>query len=109
MKVAARRIAAQRPMRRLIPLPRREAEGITEDGADIRLRSARARRERNFDRAAIRTERTGLRCPVEIAERPGESMEVMLRAVAVSQDGVEIAHESSAATASAIRLSTSAI
>jgi hypothetical protein len=45
------------------------------------------RRERNIQSAGKRSERFRLRRPVEIAERPGEPVEVMFGAVVILGDG----------------------
>src|SRR5262249_53271169 len=65
--------------------------------------------ERGLGRAGKRSKRVGLGRPVEIAERPGKPVEMVLRAVVVPVDGVGRAHEASDALVSFMRRSISAI
>ena len=81
-------------------LPRRQAERVPQDVADRRWRTAIARMadrrgasgrgvERVLRRAGERSKRIGLGRPVEITERPGEPVEVMLGAVVIGVDGAD--------------------
>jgi hypothetical protein len=89
MKIAAGRIDAQRPARAAKFLPRRQAKRVAEQMADARRsgRRIRSRRERDVLRAVERSKRIRLRCPVQIAERPGKPVEVMFGAVVIGDDG----------------------
>jgi hypothetical protein len=88
MKIAARRIDAERPSGAAKLLPRGQAEGVSKQMTKAPRCGRRigARCEWNFQGAVKRSERTRLRCPVEIAERPGKPVEVMLGAVVVGND-----------------------
>jgi len=102
VKVAARRVGAQRPSRIAELFPRREAQGVSQDGADVPamadcgLRIADRWRivgcvgprvERVLARTGERSKRVGLRRPVEIAEGTGEAVEVVLGPVVIGVDG----------------------
>ena len=114
MEIAARRIHPQRPTRLAEPLPggepERVPEHITKSGGaqrfsplleieqlivgrgpwQVAVREDRGRRVQRKDwRPVERAKWTWLRRPVEIAERPGEVLEVVLRAVVVAMDGLE--------------------
>jgi hypothetical protein len=88
MKIAARRIDAQRPARAAEFLPRRESQRVAEQMADLGVawRGVGARRQRNFRCAAKRSERIRLRCPVQITKRSGKPMKVMFGAVVIGGD-----------------------
>src|ERR1041385_1238790 len=81
MEIAAGRIDAQRPPRGPRLLPRGQAERVPEQFADIRTRRGGPRRKRNVASARERSEWIGLRRPVEIAERPRETVEMVFGAV----------------------------
>src|SRR5436190_11013996 len=89
MQVAARWIDAERPCRHAGALPGGQPERITQQIAQIGMRSVRPRRERNLARAGKRPEWIRLRRPVEISERAREPMEMMLGAVVITNDGVD--------------------
>ena len=103
MEIPARRVDPQRPSRRLKTLPRRESERMPEHVADssgtqlfrrhlepARLIEARAGgdiaglMEREDRRIRKPAKRARLRCPVEMAERSGEPLEMMFRPVVVA-------------------------
>ncbi len=123
MEIPARRIDPQRPARGAKLLPRREAEGVAKNGADnCGLWIAECgfqgfsgggwpRRKRDEGSACKGSERIGLGRPVEITQRPGVPMEMVLRAVVIRADGrvhTGIRHFI-VASVSFMRLSTSAI
>jgi hypothetical protein len=92
MKVAARRVDAQRPSGLAKLFPRRQAERQPEERAEIARGwrgggSIRTRRQRELAGAGERTERIGLRRPVEIPERSSEAVEMVLGAVVIGKDG----------------------
>ncbi len=110
MKISARRVHAKRPARPLELFPRGKAERMTQHVADrcdgqrfgsepepagvferdrprrVSVRAGGAGRwvQRHSGTAFVRAERFRLRRPVQIAERPRERVEVMLRSVMVA-------------------------
>ena len=66
--------------------PRREPERVPEDVADGRVNHARPREQRALGGAVEMAERIGLRCPIEIPERSGEAIEVVLGPVVAASD-----------------------
>ena len=59
---------------------------MPEDVADGRVNRARPREQRTLGRAVEMAERIGLRCPIEIPERSGEAIEMVLGPVVVASD-----------------------
>src|SRR5206468_7889916 len=86
MEIAAGRAHPERPARSAKLLPRGEPERVPEDVADGRVNRARPREQRTLGRAVEMAERIGLRCPIEIPERSGEAIEMVLGPVVVASD-----------------------
>src|SRR5262249_51674725 len=125
MQIAARRVDAKRPAGGAELLPRRQAEGEAKNRTDCGLRIAGCglsvecglrkcgwiadcglwRRQLGDRRAVERSEGTGLRRPVEIPERPGEPVEVMLGGVVIAVNWIRIGHEAISARVSCMRRS----
>jgi len=81
MEVAAGRIDAKRPSRRLELFPSREAQRVPQEiGQYV---AGTRMRERKHRRATVRPEGIRLRRPVQITERPGEAVEMVLGAVVI--------------------------
>jgi hypothetical protein len=59
-------------------------QDVTDIGGDGRVRPGRKRKRR---RAVERSERIGLGRPVEVTQRPGEPVKVMLGAVVIGVNG----------------------
>src|SRR5213596_1887675 len=78
VEIAAGRVHPERPARSAKLLPRGEAERVPEDVADGRVNRAWPREQGALGRAVEMAERIGLRCPIEIPERSGEAIEVVL-------------------------------
>ena len=97
MKIAARRIDAQGPARVSISLPRGETHRVAQEpgnrlavercrGAAVNSPIARGgflMRERDQSRARVPSKRIGLRRPIEVAARSGESTEMVLGGLVV--------------------------
>jgi hypothetical protein len=90
MEIAAGRVHAERPARSAKLFPRRQPERVSEDVADGRVNRTRPREQRALGCAVEMAERIGLRRPIEIAERPGEPIEMVLGTVVVGMN-LEIA------------------
>src|SRR5207249_6546050 len=105
VEIPARRVDAERPARGAELLPGRQPERMAQNVARDELRIA----DCGLRRIDKEPERVGLRRPIEIAERPGEAVEMVLGAVVIPVDRVEPAHEASAALVSFIRRSISSI
>src|SRR5262245_15523787 len=105
MEVAARRVHAQRPSRPAELFPGRQAERMAED-----VRNHRPIGDEGGLRSAVEgAEGIRLRGPIEVAERPGEPREMMLRAVVVAVNRASVVHDAMCGLVSFMRRSISSI